>query len=56
MRETAWEAAERPAIDPQSLRGSPTGVLAGVSGQDYLLAVQGVADPAADGHWRPVPR
>ncbi|MEU1240788.1 type I polyketide synthase, partial [Micromonospora parva] len=31
----AWEALERAGIDPDSLRGSDTGVFAGISQQDY---------------------
>src|SRR5436309_2026576 len=50
LLEIAWESVERSGIDPQSLRGTDTGVFAGVSGQDYLLAVQGTGDPATDGH------
>ncbi|MER6016431.1 type I polyketide synthase [Streptomyces bluensis] len=33
--ETAWEALEDAGIDPSSLRGTPTGVYAGVSGSGY---------------------
>ncbi|OLB75789.1 MAG: hypothetical protein AUI14_20350, partial [Actinobacteria bacterium 13_2_20CM_2_71_6] len=50
LLEIAWEALERAGIDPRSLRGSDTGVYAGVSGQDYLMAVPDTADPAIDGH------
>ncbi|MFJ5222665.1 SDR family NAD(P)-dependent oxidoreductase [Streptomyces sp. NPDC088400] len=35
LLETAWEAVERAGIDPRSLRGSSTGVFAGVSGNGY---------------------
>ena len=35
MLETSWEALEDAAIDPESLRGSRTGVYAGISNYDY---------------------
>ncbi|MFD9427028.1 MULTISPECIES: type I polyketide synthase [unclassified Streptomyces] len=35
LLEVAWEAFEHARIDPASLRGSDTGVFAGVSWQDY---------------------
>ena len=35
LLECAWEALEDAAIDPLSLRGSPTGVFTGVYGLDY---------------------
>ncbi|MGN5637895.1 beta-ketoacyl synthase N-terminal-like domain-containing protein, partial [Streptomyces sp. AC154] len=35
LLETSWEALERAGIDPQALRGSDTGVFAGVMQQDY---------------------
>ncbi|MBZ3906100.1 type I polyketide synthase [Streptomyces griseiscabiei] len=35
LLETSWEAVERAGIDPASLRGSRTGVFAGVISQDY---------------------
>ncbi|MFJ3217560.1 type I polyketide synthase, partial [Kitasatospora sp. NPDC086801] len=37
LLETAWEALERAAIDPGSLRGSQTGVFAGVVYHDYAM-------------------
>ncbi|MGW7360595.1 type I polyketide synthase, partial [Streptomyces sp. NPDC054802] len=36
LLETAWEAVERAGIDPRSLRGSSTGVFAGLSSSDYM--------------------
>ncbi|MFE0178054.1 SDR family NAD(P)-dependent oxidoreductase, partial [Streptomyces sp. NPDC059002] len=35
LLETSWEAVERAGIDPHSLRGSSTGVFAGVMYDDY---------------------
>src|SRR5436190_966600 len=35
LLESAWEALEHAGIDPHSLRGSHTGVFAGVSSSDY---------------------
>jgi acyl transferase domain-containing protein/NADPH:quinone reductase-like Zn-dependent oxidoreductase/acyl carrier protein len=44
LLETAWEALEDAGIDPASLRGSPTGIFAGVSSQDYALGSAGSAE------------
>ena len=41
--EVAWAALEDAAIDPKTLRGSPTGVFAGISLQDYGSILPGVA-------------
>jgi acyl transferase domain-containing protein/acyl carrier protein len=35
LLETSWEALEHAGIDPISLRGSQTGVFAGINGDDY---------------------
>ncbi|MCK9898383.1 type I polyketide synthase, partial [Frankia sp. AgB32] len=49
LLEIAWEAIERAGIDPTSLRGSSTGVFAGVMYHDYLQRVHAV--PAGlEGH------
>src|SRR6201991_1024901 len=45
--ELSWEALERAGIDPLALRGSPTGVFAGMIAQPYGLAA---ADEALDGY------
>ncbi|MGW0778671.1 type I polyketide synthase, partial [Streptomyces sp. NPDC002835] len=39
LLETSWEAVERAAIDPATLRGSATGVFVGTGGQDYVTLV-----------------
>ncbi|UKD51442.1 type I polyketide synthase [Amycolatopsis sp. FU40] len=38
LLEASWEALERSGIDPVSLKGSPTGVYAGVQYHDYVGA------------------
>ncbi|RSS60979.1 beta-ketoacyl synthase N-terminal-like domain-containing protein, partial [Streptomyces sp. WAC06273] len=41
LLETTWEAIERAGIDPVSLRGSQTGVFAGVMYHDYANLLAG---------------
>ncbi|MFJ1751221.1 type I polyketide synthase, partial [Streptomyces sp. NPDC088116] len=42
LLETSWEALERAGIDPLSLRGSATGVFAGLMYHDYASRLQSV--------------
>ncbi|TDV34218.1 type I polyketide synthase, partial [Actinophytocola oryzae] len=44
LLEASWEAFERAGIDPKSVRGSQTGVFAGVMYHDYVSRLQGVPD------------
>ncbi len=41
LLEASWEALERAGIDPVALKGSPTGVFAGVMYNDYSLLLEG---------------
>ncbi len=50
MLEVSWQALEDAGIDPEQLRGSRTGVYAGISNYDYrglILETQDTAEPAA---------
>ena len=42
--ETSWEAFERAGIDPTTLKGSPTGVFAGLMHHDYAVQVDRLPD------------
>jgi len=46
LLEASWEALEDAGIDPGRLRGSPTGIFAGVMYHDYGIG----SAPAVDGH------
>ncbi|MCY3861889.1 MAG: SDR family NAD(P)-dependent oxidoreductase [bacterium] len=49
MLETSWQALEDAGIDPDGLKGSRTGVYAGISSNDYrhlILVTSGTSEPA----------
>ncbi|MFI4954538.1 MAG: SDR family NAD(P)-dependent oxidoreductase, partial [Gammaproteobacteria bacterium] len=45
LLEVSWEALEHAGINPQNLRGSPTGIFAGISSHDYADLLDRNADP-----------
>ncbi|BCB84326.1 hypothetical protein Psuf_016390 [Phytohabitans suffuscus] len=50
LLEVTWEAVERAGIDPVSLRGSRTGVYAGVMYSDYSALLDGAEHEGYQGH------
>ncbi|CAM5390977.1 Erythronolide synthase, modules 3 and 4 OS=Streptomyces lavendulae subsp. lavendulae OX=58340 GN=eryA4 PE=4 SV=1 [Streptomyces lavendulae subsp. lavendulae] len=50
LLETSWEVFERAGIDPASLRGSRTGVFAGVMYHDYGSQSGGAVPEGLEGH------
>ncbi|SCL53926.1 Acyl transferase domain-containing protein [Micromonospora eburnea] len=47
LLEASWEVLERARIDPRSMRGTQTGVFAGISGRDYAGSLAGTPDHVA---------
>ncbi|MFJ8166801.1 SDR family NAD(P)-dependent oxidoreductase, partial [Streptomyces sp. NPDC096136] len=50
LLETSWEVFERAGIDPASLKGSRTGVFAGVMYHDYGSQLGGTVPEGLEGH------
>ncbi|MFI0781133.1 SDR family NAD(P)-dependent oxidoreductase, partial [Streptomyces sp. NPDC021212] len=50
LLEAAWEVVERAGIDPVSLKGTPTGVYAGVMYHDYAAGLSSGADAKLEGY------
>ncbi|WP_051855297.1 type I polyketide synthase [Streptomyces sp. NRRL B-1347] len=50
LLEVSWEALERAGLDPTTLRGSRTGVFAGLMYHDYTTRHAGVPDDAGGGY------
>ncbi|HWO63726.1 MAG TPA: type I polyketide synthase, partial [Umezawaea sp.] len=48
LLEVTWEAFERGGIDPDTLRGTDTGVFAGVMSNDYTLRLDRIPEEAVD--------
>ncbi len=50
LLETSWEAFEDAGIDPASLRGSQTGVFAGIISSDYGVGLGGAVSAELEGY------
>ncbi|GLY47190.1 type I polyketide synthase [Lentzea sp. NBRC 102530] len=50
LLETAWQTFERAGVDPQTLRGSRTGVFTSTNGQDYVTLFEGDTPDGLEGH------
>ncbi|WP_282704264.1 type I polyketide synthase, partial [Streptomyces sp. CC219B] len=44
LLEASWEAMERAGLDPQALKGSPTGVYVGAGSSSYICDMEGLPD------------
>jgi pimaricinolide synthase PimS1 len=51
LLEAAWEAFEDAEIAPAALRGSQTGVFAGISSSDYGIGPSGADAEGLEGYW-----
>ncbi|SCL59290.1 Acyl transferase domain-containing protein [Micromonospora eburnea] len=49
LLETCWEVFEEAGIDPETMRGTPTGVFVGNNGQDYTIGLRTIPEEV-EGH------
>ncbi|MEV0734301.1 type I polyketide synthase, partial [Polymorphospora sp. NPDC050346] len=49
LLETCWEVLEHAGIDPDTMRGTPTGVFVGNNGQDYTIGLRTIPEEV-EGH------
>ncbi|HWX87511.1 MAG TPA: acyltransferase domain-containing protein, partial [Solirubrobacteraceae bacterium] len=50
LLEVCWEAFEDAGLDPTGLRGTPTGIYVGSSGQDYAMTLFDAVPDSAEGY------